>query len=147
MRYVILRTTLVIICSLLASPHALADDETVTAVEPISVTDAQSRVMTDEQAIILDVRTPAEFEMSHIPDALNANVQDEDFAAMLARLDPSRTYIVHCTKNPADGRSSRALQQMREQGFDRLLSLDGGYIAWKEAGLPLTEAAAETPDQ
>jgi rhodanese-related sulfurtransferase len=48
---------------------------------------------------------------------------------------------VHCTKNPADGRSSRALATLRELGFSNLYSLEGGYVAWKEADLPLVEDA------
>ena len=56
------------------------------------------------------------------------------------QLDRDKTYIVHCTKNPDGGRSSRALQTMQELGFKNLYSLEGGYIAWQEAKLPLTES-------
>ena len=52
-----------------------------------------------------------------------------------------KTYIVHCTKNPVGGRSGRALEKLQELGFKNLYSLEGGYIAWKEADLPLTEAS------
>ena len=117
-----------------------AGDDTVNDVAAISVTDAQQRVTEESNAIILDVRTPAEYEMSHIPDALNVSVQADDFDRMLADLDTEQTYIVHCTKNPADGRSSRALARMQELGFRHLFSLEGGYVAWKDSDLPLVEA-------
>jgi len=90
--------------------------------------------------VILDVRTPAEYDMSHITGAMNANVQNDDFATMVAGLDKDKTYLVHCTRNPADGRSARALVTLQELGFRNLYNLEGGYIAWKEAELPLTEA-------
>jgi rhodanese-related sulfurtransferase len=70
---------------------------------------------------------------------VNLNVQDEAFEEMAAKLDRNKAYIVHCTKNPVDGRSSRALATLQELGFKNLYSLEGGYIAWKEADLPLIE--------
>ncbi len=87
----------------------------------------------------MDVRTPIEYEMSHITGSVNVNVQDESFENMVIALDPNKTYIVHCTKNPADGRSSRALETLKSLGCKHLYSLEGGYVAWKDAKLPLTE--------
>ncbi len=73
---------------------------------------------------------------------MNVNVQDDDFASLVAGLDKDRTYLVHCTANPVDGRSSRAMETLQSLGFRNLYSLEGGYIAWKEAELPLTEETA-----
>jgi rhodanese-related sulfurtransferase len=87
----------------------------------------------------MDVRTPVEYEMSHITGAVNVNVQDESFEDMVVALDPNRTYIVHCTLNPAGGRSSRALETLQSLGFKHLYSLEGGYVAWQDAELPLTD--------
>jgi rhodanese-related sulfurtransferase len=126
--------------SLIAMPVVHAGDSDKATTETIGVTTAQEYVNTHEDAIVIDVRTPAEYDMSHITNSVNVNVQDESFAEMAAALDPEKTYIVHCTKNPADGRSSRALETLRELGFRNLYSLEGGYVAWKEAELPLTEA-------
>ena len=131
---------LLLTVSLIVMPVVHAGDSDKATTEAIDVTTAQEYVATHEDAIVIDVRTPAEYDMSHITNSVNVNVQDESFAEMAAALDPEKTYIVHCTKNPADGRSSRALETLRELGFRNLYSLEGGYIAWKEAELPLTEA-------
>ena len=117
-----------------------AEEEQVTAVDKIKVTAAKEYVTRHDDAIIMDVRTPAEYDMSHITGALNVNVQDDDFESMVAGLDKDKTYLVHCTKNPVGGRSSRALETLQQMGFKNLYSLEGGYIAWQEAELPLTEA-------
>ena len=116
-----------------------ADDDKGPQFEKMTVTDARTVASESADAVIVDVRTPTEYEMSHIPDAINVSVQADSFEQMLTELDPSKTYIVHCTKNPADGRSSRAMLRMQELGFKTLYSLEGGYIAWQEAGLPLIE--------
>jgi rhodanese-related sulfurtransferase len=135
-----LLASLLLATAWLAMPTVQAGDTGSTATASIDVKAAQDFVATHEDAIVIDVRTPAEYEMSHITDAVNVNVQDDSFAQTAAALDPDKTYIVHCTKNPADGRSSRALETLRELGFRNLYSLEGGYVAWKEAELPLTDA-------
>ena len=125
--------------SLFAVSLAQASDDVQDSVTAIEVNDAREFVAQHEDAVILDVRTPVEYKMSHITGSVNVNVQDESFDDMVIALDPNKTYIVHCTKNPADGRSSRALETLRSLGFTHLYSLEGGYVAWTDAELPVTE--------
>ncbi len=128
-----------ILASLLAVSLAQADGDSQDSVTTIQVNAAKDFVARDENAVFLDVRTPVEYKMSHITGSVNVNVQDEFFEDMVAALDPSKTYIVHCTKNPANGRSNRALETLQSLGFKHLYSLEGGHVAWKDAELPLTE--------
>lgn len=140
MRAIYLLPSVLFTLCLLAMPVVYATDAENAAAATIEVGAAQNYLRTHEDAIIIDVRTPAEYELSHITNALNVNVQDDAFAEMAAGLDPDKTYIVHCTKNPAGGRSSRALETLRGLGFKNLYSLEGGYVAWKDAKLPLSAA-------
>ena len=130
---------LLMLASLLAVSLAQADGDSQDSVTTIEANAAKDFVGRHENAVIMDVRTPVEYEMSHITGSVNVNVQDESFEDMVVTLDPNKTYIVHCTKNPADGRSSRALETLKSLGFKHLYSLEGGYVAWKDAELPLTE--------
>ena len=130
---------LLILASLFAASLPQANDDVQDSVTAIDVNAAKEFVAWNENAVIMDVRTPIEYEMSHITDSVNVSVQDESFNNMVIALDPNKTYIVHCTKNPADGRSSRALDTLKGLGFKHLYSLEGGYAAWKDAELPLTE--------
>ena len=121
-----------------------ADEQMYGDVETIAVGDVEDYVNMEENAVILDVRTPAEFQMSHIPDAVNMNVQDESFEQMVADLDRDQPYIVHCTKNPVDGRSAAALTKLQAMGFTNLISMEGGWVAWREAELPLVKTGSPT---
>ena len=132
---------LLILASLLAVSLAQANDDLQDSVTAIEVNAAKDLVARHQNAVILDVRTPVEYEMSHITGSVNVNVQDESFEDMVVALDPNKTYIVHCTKNPADGRSERALETLQGLGFKHMYSLEGGYVAWEDAELPLTEPA------
>ena len=131
---------LILLAGILAITSVQAEDEAAMAAEKINVNTAQEYLAHHENAVIVDVRTPAEYDMSHITGAMNVNVQDDDFESMVAALDKDKTYLVHCTKNPENGRSARALETLQSLGFKNLYSLEGGYVAWKEAELPLTEA-------
>ena len=130
---------LLLLVGLLAVSLVQADDDGQDSVTSIEVNAAKDFVARHENAVIMDVRTPVEYEMSHITGSVNVNVQDESFEDMVIALDRNKTYIVHCTKNPAGGRSSRALETLQSLGFKHLYSLEGGYIAWKDAELPLTD--------
>ena len=105
----------------------------------IDVNAAHDFVTEHEDAVILDVRRPSEFEESHITGSVNVPVHDESFEGMVTKLDPNKKYVVHCTKNHYFSRTNRALKSMQNLGFKHLYSLKGGYVAWKDAGLPLTE--------
>jgi rhodanese-related sulfurtransferase len=133
-------SVLAFLSGILAMTGIQAEDEAAMAVEKIDVNSAQEYVAQHANAVVVDVRTPTEYEMSHITGAMNVNVQDDDFESMVAALDKDKTYLVHCTRNPDNGRSSRALETLQSLGFKNLYSLEGGYVAWKEAELPLTEA-------
>jgi len=127
------------LASLLVVSFAQANDDVQDSITAIEVNAANDFVARHKNAVIMDVRTPVEYEMSHIAGSVNVNVQDESFENIVIALDPNKTYIVHCTKNPADGRSSRALEKLKSLGFKHLYSLEGGYVAWRDADLPLAE--------
>ncbi len=93
---------LLILASLFVVSLAQANDDVQDSVTAIEVNAAQEFVAQHENAVIMDVRTPIEYEMSHITGSVNVNVQDESFENMVIALDPNKTYIVHCTKNPAN---------------------------------------------
>ena len=129
----------ILLLGLVVASLAQANENVQDSAAAIAVDAAVDLVASQENAVIIDVRTEIEYEQSHITGAVNVNVQGESFRDMVAALDPDKVYIVHCTKNPVGGRSSRALETMQSLGFKHLYSLEGGYVAWKDAELPLTK--------
>ena len=85
--------------------------------------------------IVLDVRTPDEFAEGHIEGAQNIDfLDDAKFKAEAAKLDKSKTYLVHCQ---AGGRSTKSLEPLKALGFEHLIHLDDGFGGWKDANLPI----------
>jgi phage shock protein E len=106
---------------------------------PAAAKALETAAQTPEKAIaILDVRTPEEFASGHLKGALNVDIASPDFQKNLAKLDPAKTWLVHCA---AGGRSTRSLGILNKLGFKSIIHLDGGLKGWKEAGLPLEKPA------
>ena len=72
------------------------------------------------EAIIIDVRTPEEFTAGHLDGALLYDIQDPNFDALIADLDPSLSYVVYCRSG---NRSARAVERMADAGFTNLVDL------------------------
>ncbi|MFC1552405.1 rhodanese-like domain-containing protein [Candidatus Latescibacterota bacterium] len=83
--------------------------------------------------IILDVRTPKEYDSGHLANAINMDFNSSDFKEMLATLDKDKPYLVHCRSG---GRSSNALKIMREMKFNKVYHMLGGILGWIKAGYP-----------
>jgi phage shock protein E len=86
--------------------------------------------------VTLDVRTPAEFDSGHLPNAVNIDVESGAFAQQVADLDPNATYAVYCRSG---NRSKVAMEQMSQAGVDNTQDLDGGIVAWQSQGLPVVQ--------
>ncbi len=90
-----------------------------------------------KQAILVDVRTPAEFAQGNIEGAVNMDFRNERFDSMIAALDKQKTIFVYCASG---GRSESAAEQLRQKGFSKVVDLKGGIIAWEGAGKPRANA-------
>ena len=88
-----------------------------------------------DDLVVLDVRTPEEFAEGHLEGAVLIDFYAADFAEQLAALDPDVPYLVYCRSG---NRSGQAMGVMEELGFTSAADIDGGIVAWVDAGLPVT---------
>jgi rhodanese-related sulfurtransferase len=80
-------------------------------------------------AVLIDVRTPPEFESGSLPGAINLNYLDHAFWDRMEEMCPDKTYLVFCRTGR---RSIRTCLLMQNGGFREVYNLDGGYVAWLE---------------
>ena len=83
--------------------------------------------------IILDVRTPQEYNPVHISGAINVDYYSNSFRSNLNQQDKGKTYLIYCRSGR---RSGLALDVMRELGFSEVYDIAGGILAWKANSLP-----------
>ena len=85
-------------------------------------------------AVVLDVRNPAEYAGGHITGA--RNIPEAQLAERLKELDrfKTRPIVVSCASGARSGRAGAVLQK---HGYTEVFTLRGGMGAWQQAGMPL----------
>lgn len=87
-----------------------------------------TQIKNDKKAIVIDVRTPAEWQQGVIEDAnLFIDYNSSNFKQQIAKLDQSKTYIIYCKSG---GRSAGASQLMSDSGFKNVINMQGGITSW-----------------
>jgi sulfur-carrier protein adenylyltransferase/sulfurtransferase len=99
----------------------------VAAVAEITVEVLKKRLDRNEDLFVLDVRNPNEFQICRIPGTVLLPLPE--LAQRFGELPRDREIIVHCKSGM---RSAKAVQFLKEQGFTRLVNLQGGILAWAE---------------
>jgi rhodanese-related sulfurtransferase len=109
----------------------------VEAVQTVNSTEAEKMIQSNinnPEFIILDVRTPGEFESGHIGGAINIDYNADDFETKISQIDKTKIYLVYCRTGH---RSSKAVSMMKEKGFKSINNLDGGISDWAAQNLPV----------
>jgi rhodanese-related sulfurtransferase len=95
----------------------------------LSQSEWKSKLESDPNAVILDVRTEEEWNEGIIPNAiLNDIYKGQGFLYRLDELDKDKNYYVYCK---AGGRSAQACAIMNQMGFQTTYNLEGGFSNWK----------------
>ena len=76
-------------------PSQEAENAAAHKVENINASSAAKLLAENGDVVVLDIRTPAEFELSHLKGAVNIDYRAADFADKLGELDKDKTYLVH----------------------------------------------------
>jgi rhodanese-related sulfurtransferase len=105
-------------------------NEVTKKVDPVEF----SEVIAQPGVIILDVRTPEEFNAGHIANAININIADSNFSSEVSKLDKNATVAVYCR---SANRSAVATDEMAKLGFTDMYDMQGGIIDWEAAGGPV----------
>jgi phage shock protein E len=88
----------------------------------------------DPALLVLDVRTAEEFATGHVPGAVN--IPYTHLPARISELPDvaDKDIVVYCLTGV---RAERAAARFKENGFRRLLHLDGDMKQWKAQSRPI----------
>lgn len=112
-------------------------------IRTVDVPAAQQRIAA-EHAAVLDVREPDETAQGIIPDAVVIPRGLLEMQVEAAIPDKGRPVVVYCA---AGVRSAFAAKSLRDLGYEDVVSMDGGFDAWKNAGLPWHQPKALSAEQ
>jgi rhodanese-related sulfurtransferase len=114
-----------------------ADEQTTTAIDldslPTSVDVDTVRTLQDNPDVfMLDVREPDEYAAGHIPGIVL--IPMGEVAERLSEIPEDKTVIVTCRSG---NRSGQIADLLREMGYADVHNMEGGIVAWEEAGYPI----------
>lgn len=100
----------------------------------ISVQELKEKMDKKDDFVFIDCREQEEWDSLHIPGAtlLPLSVFQEKYEAALP--DKNKTIVIQCRSGK---RSLNACMFLLSKGYSDLVNVEGGIIAWNEAGYPV----------
>ena len=99
--------------------------QTGAPLEETSVEGLKTRLDSEDDLLLLDVREPQEYQICAIPGS--TLIPLGELPGRLAELEGRRNIVVHCKSGV---RSAKAVKLLREAGFSDTVNLKGGILAW-----------------
>jgi rhodanese-related sulfurtransferase len=103
-------------------------------VKECTIADMRAKQAAGEKFVLVDVREESEFAAGHIPGAVHIGkgVIERDIEAKIP--DSATPLVLYCGGGFRSALAADALQKM---GYTNVISMDGGWRAWTEQGLPV----------
>ncbi|HEY5588920.1 MAG TPA: rhodanese-like domain-containing protein [Candidatus Paceibacterota bacterium] len=118
-----MKKTIYITLGIIALVGALIAFSPTSAGGLLSSSDFITKYKSTPDAVLVDVRTPAEFDAGHIQGAINVDYENINFESYVKKLDVSKTYFVYCRSG---NRSSKSIVIMKNNGIKSAYELQGG---------------------
>ncbi len=83
-----------------------------------------------KEVVILDVRTPGEYQSGHVKGAMNVDYY-ANFEAEVQKLPKDKIYLLHCASGRRSGEATAIMRRLGYKAYNM-----GGFGAVKSAGFP-----------
>jgi rhodanese-related sulfurtransferase len=105
-------------------------------VKETTVEEVKKRREGGEKFLLVDVREESEWANGHVTDAihLGKGIIERDINKLIP--DNNAKVILYCG---GGFRSALAADNIQKMGYSNVESMDGGYRAWTDAGLPTSK--------
>jgi rhodanese-related sulfurtransferase len=117
------------------SPRFLAIvKDAKTRITECTVQDVKARLDAGERFQLIDVREESEYARGHLPGAVHIGkgVIERDIEQKVP--DSAAPLVLYCGGGYRSALAADALQKM---GYTRVISMDGGWRGWNDAGFPV----------
>lgn len=112
---------------------------TDSAVQSVGVPETQA-LLQQPNTLVLDVRSPGEFQGAHIDGAVNLPVDQLNPHLRDIVSGAGGTLVLVCQSG---GRAEQAATKLSREGKQDLVLLAGGMNAWQSAGAPVERSGVE----
>jgi rhodanese-related sulfurtransferase len=135
--HIILIITFMLVVSItiaFASQDFNSNPNTRSNIMNITPSDAYALIRNSSNLVIIDVRTPQEYQSGRLDEAINLDYYSHGFLNNLTSLDKNSTYLIYCRRGIRGG---LALGIMRDLGFKEVYNIAGGLTQWAQEGRPM----------
>jgi rhodanese-related sulfurtransferase len=115
---------------LLFFPKVLSRDNKVLGSKEVTL------LINREPAMLVDVRSEADFRAGHITNAINIPLDQIEVQINKITSNSKKNIIVYCQKGV---RSAQAFRLLNKLGLPKLYTIEGGLDAWLKNNLPIIE--------
>jgi rhodanese-related sulfurtransferase len=109
-------------------------DNARASIQQVSIQELKKLIDEDADITIFDVRTPKEYEVAHISDAINVSRGLLEFSVWSVAPDQDEKIYVYCRTG---ARAALATKQLNDLGYKNAVSVTTGVVDWAKAGYPL----------
>lgn len=120
-------------------------EEARRLVPEISPEEVRQRLLGPVKPVVIDVREREEFRQGYVPGALSLPRGFLEMRVEEAVPDKHAPIIAYCAGGIRSLIAGRILRE--ELGYSDVVSMRGGFQAWKNLGLPVAEERQFTPEQ
>jgi adenylyltransferase/sulfurtransferase len=106
-----------------------ADTKMADQIPEITPTELKARLDRGDRLTIIDVREPHEWEIGNLGPQGARLIPLAQVPERMSEIDPADEIVLQCRTG---GRSGRALEFLRGQGYEKLWNLKGGILAWSD---------------
>lgn len=92
----------------------------------------QAQIMSQQGALLLDVREPGEYSAVHVPNAKLIPLGQVSSRLKEIEAYKDKPIVVMCRSGR---RSAQAVTILREAGYTQVSNVNGGILAWESDGL------------
>jgi rhodanese-related sulfurtransferase len=105
-----------------------------TRVKETNVPEVKKRLDAGEKFVLVDTREDNEWARGHLPGAIHLckGIIERDIEAAVP--DKNAEVILYCG---GGFRSALAADNLQKMGYTKVISMDGGWRGWTEAGFPV----------
>jgi sulfur-carrier protein adenylyltransferase/sulfurtransferase len=115
-------------CGLIPSSTKTTDSMT-DQVPEITATELKQRLDRGDELTIIDVREESEWEIGNLGTHGARLIPLGELPDHADEIDPNEEIVLQCRSG---ARSAKALEYLRARGYERLLNLKGGILAWSD---------------
>lgn len=97
-----------------------------------NISQQELREANTKSVVIVDVRTPQEFQQGHVPNAINVPLSEIIENPAILKSSKEKAIVLYCRSGYRAGKAAEALQK---EGHQNLRHLEGHMQSWSDTGL------------